>query len=35
MKSPKNNWKKEYTLVLVANVIYIIIFFLITQTFAN
>jgi hypothetical protein len=33
MEQQKYSWKKEYTLVLVANVIYIIAFYLITNYF--
>lgn len=35
MESKKYSWKKEYTLVLVANVIYIILFFLITKAYMS
>lgn len=30
---PSKNWKKEYTIVLVANAIYLIAFYLITNYF--
>lgn len=33
MEQQKHSWKKEYTFVLVANVIYIIAFYLITNYF--
>ncbi len=33
MKEEKYTWKKEYSLVLIANVIYIIAFYLITNYF--
>ena len=33
MKEQKYKWKKEYSLVLIANVIYIILFFFITNYF--
>ena len=33
MKPEKYTWKKEYTLVLVANVVYILVFLLITNYF--
>jgi len=35
MKPEKYTWKKEYTIVLVANVIYLIAFYLITNHFTN
>lgn len=35
MNETKPGWKNIYTIVLVANIIYIIIFYLITKTFAN
>ncbi len=35
MNETKSGWKNIYTIVLVANIIYIIVFYLITQTFAN
>lgn len=31
MKEQKYTWKKEYTLVLIANVVYMIAFYLITN----
>lgn len=34
MKDQKYTWKKEYTAVLVANVIYIIAFYLITNYYS-
>jgi hypothetical protein len=33
MKEEKYTWKKEYSLVLIANVIYVIAFYLITNYF--
>jgi hypothetical protein len=35
MTEIKQKWKKIYSVVLIANLIYIIIFYLITKTFAN
>ena len=35
MSDKKIVWKKMYTIVLVANLLYIILFYFITQTFAN
>ena len=34
MKSKKGVWNKEYTLVLIANAIYIVLFFIVTKVFA-
>ena len=34
MKSKKGVWNKHYTLVLIANIIYVIMFFLVTKVFA-
>ena len=33
MSEKKQRWRKIYTVVLVANLMYIILFYLITQTF--
>lgn len=33
MYQPKKYWSKEYTIVLVANLIYILIFYIITNYF--
>jgi len=35
MENKKYTWKKEYTLVLVANVIYIVLFYLITNIYTS
>lgn len=34
MSDPKYTWKREYTFVLVANAAYIILFYIIMQTFS-
>lgn len=33
MQEPKQKWSKLYTLVLVANAIYIVLFYVLMQTF--
>lgn len=35
MSDQKQKWKKLYTVVLVANALYILLFYIITETFAN
>jgi len=34
MEQPKYIWKKEYTVVLVLNAVYIVLFYLITNSFS-
>ncbi len=34
MTSPKYKWKKEYSWVLLANVIYLILFYVLTKMYA-
>jgi hypothetical protein len=34
MKLKKGVWKKEYTFVLIANAVYVILFFVLTQLFS-
>lgn len=34
MEKDKNEWKNSYTMVLMANVIYIVIFYLLMQLFS-
>lgn len=33
MQEPDNNWKTEYTLVIGANIIYLVLFYIITNYF--
>ncbi|SEE59085.1 hypothetical protein SAMN05444353_2576 [Polaribacter dokdonensis DSW-5] len=35
MEKPKYKWEKVYTFVLIANLIYLILFYLITNHFTN
>ncbi len=35
MNQPKYTWKKEYSLVLLANAVYIVLFYLITNLYTN
>jgi hypothetical protein len=32
MEQPKYTWKKEYTAVLIANAVYIVLFYILMQT---
>ena len=35
MESEKIIWKKSFTIILIANVVYIVLFYFITQFFTN
>ncbi len=35
MKESKYTWKKEYTMVLMANIVYIVLFYIITKVYTS